>query len=136
MKVIHIESGFGNQMLSYCECLALKKCNPTEKLYIENIVYDIPECNDVICQWNGYELDRVFGIKSPNVRELLSDAQWGKVMASIRKSQFWLHNWNWPVYFQRAFEDAGLSLKNMRGDVEEKGHSFVGIDVNRKKTWK
>lgn len=28
MKIVHIESGLGNQMLSYCEFLALKNTNP------------------------------------------------------------------------------------------------------------
>ncbi len=132
MKVFHIESGLGNQMLSYCELLAMKKENPIEQMYIENIVYEIPECNDVICQWNGYELDAIFGINVPNVKELFSKEQWGGIMSSIQNSQFWLHNWNWPVYFQRAFSEAGLNLKNVRGDFEEAGHTFVGKDVNRK----
>lgn len=137
MKVIHIESGLGNQMLSYCEYLALKKMNPDDDFYLETIIYNIPECNDVICQWNGYELERIFGIKEPkNVRELFTDEQWQGIMSDIHKLEFWKHNWNWPVYFQRAFENAGLTLKNMRGDFEAKGHSFVGVDVNRKKTWK
>ena len=69
MKVIHIESGLGNQMLSYCEFLAIKKVNPGEDCYLETIVYDIPECNDIICQWNGYELERVFNIKDKNISQ-------------------------------------------------------------------
>lgn len=56
MKIVHIESGLGNQMLSFCEYLALKSVNPCDDVYIENIIFKIPECNDVICQWNGYEL--------------------------------------------------------------------------------
>ena len=100
MKVVHIESGLGNQMLSFCEYMALKSINANEKFYIENIVYDIPECNDVICQWNGYELKHIFGINVPNVRELFTEAQWDNIIKSIRDSQFWFHNWNWPVYFQ------------------------------------
>lgn len=134
MKVIHIESGLGNQMLSYCEYLALKKMNPNDDFYLETVIYDIPECNEVICQWNGYELERVFGIKEPkNIRSLFTDEPWQDIMSDIRKSEFWLHNWNWPVYFQQAFAENGLLLKNSRGDFEAKGHSFVGIDVNRKR---
>lgn len=136
MKVVHIESGLGNQMLSYCEYLALKVMNPNDDVVIENIVYEIPECNDIICQWNGYELERIFGIKAPNVRDALGATQWQNVIDSIKDSKFWLHNWNWPVYFQRAFEEVGLSLKNVRGDFEKSGHTFVGFDVNRKRTWR
>lgn len=134
MKIIHIESGLGNQMLSYCELLALRWLNPSEHFLVENIVYDIPECNSIINQWNGYELNRVFGINAINVRTLFNDNQWADVIRSIRDSKFWLHNWNWPVYFQRAFSAVGLELKNMRGSFEEKGYTYVGVDVNRRKS--
>ena len=118
MKVVHIESGLGNQMLSYCEYLAMVKTNPEEPCYIEKIVYDIPEANEYINQWNGYELERIFGIHAPDVMELLSPEQRGIVMASVRASQFWRREWNWPVYVTKAFSEAGLPLVNARGDFE------------------
>ena len=102
MKVVHIESGLGNQMLSYCEYLAMKQTNPDEPCYIEKIVYDIPEVNDYICQWNGYELERIFGIQAPDVMDTLSPEQRETVIKSVKDSRFWLHEWNWPVYFTRA----------------------------------
>ena len=64
MKIVHVESGLGNQMLSYCEYLALKSLHPEEDIYIETIVYDIPECNEVIKQWNGYELQRILMLQT------------------------------------------------------------------------
>ena len=135
MKIIHIESGLGNQMLSYCEYLAMKRANPSDDVYIENIIFDIPECNDIICQWNGYELERIFGIKSPNIREYFSESQWNQIMDDIRDSEFWLRNWNYPVHFTNAFRNAGLEIKNIRGDFE-KGGTWVAFNRNRKKTWK
>ncbi len=135
MKVIHIESGLGNQMLSYCEYLAMRRANPDDDIYIENIIFDIPECNDIICQWNGYELQRVFGINAPNIREYFSDLQWKQIMADILSSEFWLRNWNYPVHFTNAFRNAGLDIKNIRGDFE-KGGARVAYDRNRKKEWK
>lgn len=119
MKVIHIESGLGNQMLSYCEYLALKKMNPNDDFYLETVIYDIPECNDLICQWNGYELEKVFGINTPqNVKMLFSDEEWATVMADVIESHFWIKNWNYPVYITKALNNHGLSLKNVRGDFE------------------
>lgn len=121
MKVVHIESGLGNQMLSYCEYLALKKSNPNDSIYVENIVYDIPECNEVIRQWNGYELERIFGINAPNVKELFDKYNWEIVMNEIKESRFWdlkKHNWNYPVAFTKAFSKAGLELVNARGNFE------------------
>lgn len=120
MKVIHIESGLGNQMLSYCEYMALKSVNPDDDFYLEDIIYDIPECDAVTCQWNGYELKRIFGIDSPpNVRKLFSDEEWQQIMADIRASEFWRKNMNFPIHFLKAFKNAGLELINTFGDFED-----------------
>lgn len=118
MIVIHIESGLGNQMLSYCEYLALKKVNPLQDLYIENIVYDIPECNDTICQWNGYELERIFGVRENNIRSNFSEEQWSSITKEIVESRFWEKNWNYPVYITQALNHQGLNLENIRGNFE------------------
>lgn len=135
MKIIHIESGLGNQMLSYCEYLAMKKANPQDEVYIENIVYDIPECNDIICQWNGYELERIFGIKAPNIREIFSEEQWKQIIRDIRDSEFWLRNWNYPIHFTNAFRNTGLDIRNIRGNFE-KSNMQVAYDRNRKASFK
>lgn len=120
MKVFHIESGLGNQMLSYCELLAMSKMNPDEQFYIETIIYDIPECNEVTCQWNGYELERIFGInRHQNIKTIFSELQWAKIMDDIRKSEFWKYNMNYPVAFTKAFANSGLVLENTLGDFSQ-----------------
>ena len=136
MKVIHIESGLGNQMLSYCEYLALKKMNPDDEFYLETIIYDIPECNDVICQWNGYELERIFGIKEPNnIRSLFTDEQWQRIMTDVRRSEFWKRNWNYPVYFTKALNKQGLELENIRGDFEDGKHCANTDEARKENLW-
>ena len=135
MKVIHVESGLGNQMLSFCEYLAIKKANPNDNIYIENIIFDIPECNKIICQWNGYELERIFGIKAPNVRELFTMQQWQSIIYEIKNSEFWLRNWNYPVHFTNAFNNAGLNIKNIRGDFET-GVAWMAYDQNREQSFR
>lgn len=132
MKVVHIESGLGNQMLSYCEYLAMKKANPTDDVYIENIIYDIPECNDVICQWNGYELERVFGIKAPNIKEIFSQEEWNSIISDIRDTKFWEKNMNYPVYFTNIFKKYGIDLVNTFGDFEDPNFSY---NLHFKKTF-
>lgn len=136
MIVVHIESGLGNQMLSYCEYLALKKENPDEDIYIDTIIYDIPVCNEIICQWQGYELENIFGLQVPNIKQKLSNTQWATLLSEINGSQFWLHNWNWPVYFQKAFKSIGIELKNMIGDFEGEGQPAKTLNGNRKKSIK
>ncbi len=119
MKVIHIESGLGNQMLSYCELLAIQKVNSEEPCYIETLTYDFPEAERIYSQWNGYELERIFHILNPNIRELFTAEQWDAIHVSIRNSCFWEKEWNWPVYFCKAFNEQGLNLENLRGNFEE-----------------
>ncbi len=121
VKVIHIESGLGNQMLSYCEYIAMKRVNPDDEIYIEDIIYSIKEANDFICQWNGYELKRIFNIDAPNVCELFTVEQWNAILADIQKTRFWERNWNYPVLFTDVFRKYGLDLENIRGDFEAPG---------------
>ena len=137
MKVIHIESGLGNQMLSYCEYLSLKKMNPNDDFYIENIIFDIPECNEVTCQWNGYELKKIFGIDHPaNIRTLFTQGQWDSIMKEIKDSEFWNKNMNYPIYFTQAFNNAGLSLVNEKGNYEDACFREPIIDTPLKKVFK
>ncbi|MDD6687924.1 alpha-1,2-fucosyltransferase [Sodaliphilus pleomorphus] len=138
MKVVHIESGLGNQMLSFGEYLVLKKLHPDEDIYIETITYDIPETSEVINQWNGYELERIFGIHVPNVKDLFTPEQWAQVLKEVRDSDYWDKNWNYPVYITRALNHAGLELKNIRGDFESplSGVHNVNMKVTPKLTFK
>lgn len=121
IKVIHIESGLGNQMLSFCEYLAIKKVNPDDDIYIETIIYEIPEANERICQWNGFELERIFKIKAPNVKDLFTEGEWKQIIDEVRTSRFWDRNWNYPVVFTEILRKHGLELKNVRGDFEAPG---------------
>ena len=34
-------------------------------------------------QWNGYELERVFGIQALNVKDLFSTEQWGRILKRV-----------------------------------------------------
>lgn len=129
MKIIHIDSGLGNQMLSYCEYLAMKMMNPDDDCYIETIVYDIPECQEVVCQWNGYELNRIFGINAPNIKDVIDEDLWATIIAEVRASKFWEKNWNYPVYITQALNHAGIEVKNVRGDFEAKGYKSMGNTV-------
>lgn len=125
MKVVHIESGLGNQMLSYCEYLALKKVNKKEKIYIETIIYEIPEASEYIRQWNGYELNKIFNLNIPNIKDLYSDDEWQQIIEEVKESEFWKKNWNYPVYITKVLNNHGMNLKNIRGNFEENWELIV-----------
>ncbi len=133
MKVIHIESGLGNQMLSYSELLLLRKLNPIDDFFIETIIYDIPECNEKIKQWYGYELKNIFNIDENNIRTLFCDEEWNKIINEVRDSHFWV-DWNYPPIIVGVLKEHGISLENYRGEIHRGGHKnrfFRRISNNR-----
>ena len=123
MILFHIDSGLGNQMLAYCEYLALKKSNPLEDIYIETLTYEIPECDKVISQWNGYELQRIFGLKVPNLKEFLSESEYQFVKNRLVESKFWDKNWNFSPYVNSALAEIGYKLKNFCAIKDEYQHT-------------
>lgn len=122
MKVVHIESGLGNQMLSYSELLLLKKLNGADDYYIETIIYEIPECYEIISQWYGYELARIFNVDTPDIRSLFSSEEWENIISDIRKTEFW-KTWNYSSAIVNTFNNHGLNLVNYRGDINLTVHN-------------
>lgn len=116
MKVIHIESGLGNQMLSYAEYLVIKKLNPNDECYIETMIYDIPECNDVISQWHGYELERVFNIHAPNIKQMFENNEWISIVNEVKASEFWNDGWRYAPIIVDVLKKHGLDLVNLHGN--------------------
>lgn len=112
MIVAHVECGLGNQMLDYAELLAAQYANPKEDCYIEKTVFDIKECHGTISMWNGYELDRIFGIDAKDIKELFDEDSWAKILNSIRKSEFWEKNWSIGEAVCAALAKEGHFLEN------------------------
>ena len=117
MKIIHIEGGLGNQMACYAVYKAVKFAHPNEKIYIDTYLYDVKEAHSVISMWNGYELEKVFGVKIPNIRELFTDDQVEEQLAYLRLSQFWEHNWNYAEVFIEMMHRYGYDFKNAYSKV-------------------
>lgn len=112
MRIIHFECGLGNQMLDYCDYLAAQKSNPKTQCFGETILFDIPECQEVISAWNGFELGTLFGLQIPNVREQFTNAQWASIIQDVKDSEFWNHGWSYPEAIVKAFANQGLILEN------------------------
>lgn len=109
MIVVHIEAGLGNQMMDYAEYYIIKRENPHQECYIENVLYDIEECSSIVSMWNGYELDRIFSLNTLN--ENISSTfrlDYQLFVDSVRKSEFWLKDWSYPSAVIKA-------LKNITG---------------------
>jgi len=119
MRVIHMDSGLGNQMLDYAEYLAIQEANPDGEYYLENLIYELPQREGMFSQWNGYELERIFGINVPNVKQLFSSEQWQRILKKVDDSKFWKENWNYAPYIVEAFRAEGINLTNMLPDKRD-----------------
>ncbi len=113
MLVVHMDSGLGNQMLDYAEFLAIRKANPDQECVLENLIYELPHEEGMFSMWNGYELERVFGLKVPNIREKFDQASWQRILMYVKESRFWEENWNYSPYIVQAFEKEGMILNNL-----------------------
>lgn len=125
MLVIHMDSGLGNQMLDYAEYLAIQKSNPGKECYLENLIYELPDKPGMFSMWNGYELERIFGISVPNIKEKFDEGSWKEILAEVEKSEFWKENWNYSPYIVDALQKKGLILKNF-------GNKINGTLTNKK----
>ena len=118
MRVVHMDSGLGNQMLDYAEYLAICSQNKDEECYLENLIYELPQKDGMFSMWNGYELERIFGINPPNIKERFDAKAWKRILQKVESSEFWKENWNYAPYITKAFEEEGIHLKNLRKKAE------------------
>lgn len=129
MRVVHMDSGLGNQMLDYAEYMAICKQNSDGETYLENLIYEIPQREGMFSIWNGYELERIFGIQPPNIKQLFDEAAWRRILKRVEESRFWEEDWNYAPYIVQALNEEGLQLENLR----EKKHSQSGEKKTLKK---
>lgn len=125
MRVVHMDSGLGNQMLDFAEFLAIQEANPDGEYYLETLIYELSHQQGMFSQWNGYELERIFGIRVPNIKQLFSEAQWDKILKYVENSRFWEEDWNYAPYIVNALRAEGISLDNRIGDKRKE----AGIEI-------
>lgn len=70
MKVFGIFGGLGSQMCKYAVLKKVEKQIGSEGLFIDTSMFDI------VPSWNGYELDKIFGIEHLNIRSVLGECNY------------------------------------------------------------
>lgn len=113
MLVVHMDSGLGNQMLDYIEYLIIQEMNPDQECYLEKLIYELPNKPGMFSMWNGYELERIFNIKTPDIKSYFSAEAWMRILKQIEKSEFWKEDWNYSPYIAKAFANEGMTLIDM-----------------------
>lgn len=110
MLIVHMDSGLGNQMLDYAEYMIIQEMNPKQECFLEKIIYEIPNKPGMISMWNGYELERIFGIKAPDIKENFSEESWKRILGNVEKSEFWKEDWNYSPYIADALRKEGMDI--------------------------
>lgn len=120
MRVVHMDSGLGNQMLDYAEYLAIRKANPEGEIYLDTVMYELPDDRPgMISKWNGYELERIFDIKVPMLRDKVGDKAWKQIVNEVEESHFWETGWDYAPVITQAINRQGYSLINMQKNSRE-----------------
>ena len=130
MKIVHIGGGLGNQMADYFNYLTIKKSNPTDDVYIETLTYNIDEAGLVVRNWNGYELERVFGLKLPNILDLFTAEEQKQIVKDLHDTRYWEGEWKPRLAVLQTLEKHGITCK-MAGNIENVSDS-KGSKAKRK----
>ena len=89
MKTVAILGGLGSQMTKYAFYLDVKKKCQNECCYIDTTPFH------TLQMWNGYELNKVFGVEIKDIRSLFTSEQIQEQIDELKKTEFWKHNWNY-----------------------------------------
>lgn len=129
MIVVHTDSGLGNQMLDYVEYLAIKKSNSDKECLLENLIYDLPDDRPgMFSKWNGYELDKLFGIKIPMLRDKINPDVWSKMVSFVDESRFWEYGWDYRTPICKALNMAGYNISDPLKNAP--ATSTIGVNSN------
>ena len=111
MKVVNISCGLGNQLAAYFNYLVIKRANPEDDIYINTLIYDIPEADKIVKQWNGYELEKVFDIKLKNIMDVLSKDEQDSIREDLRATRFWENGYRSSRAILETFNKHGFVLE-------------------------
>ena len=131
MIIVHTDSGLGNQMLDYVEYLAIRSSNPDKECLLEDILYDLPDDRPgMFSKWNGYELNKVFGISVPMLRDELPSSVWHNMVVRMDESRFWESGWDYRTPLCEALRsEAGLIITDPDSGLP--ATSAVGVNSNQ-----
>lgn len=124
--------GLGNQMMNYTTYIAARKANPDSVFYLEMLPYFISEFDEVCCQWNGYELERIFGIKEPNILDKFSEDEQTQIIEDLRQTEFWKNN-SGTVSIAETLKKHGINI--MYADVPIEHSSMKQLLIRKLKEY-
>lgn len=113
MIIIRLESGLGNQMLDYLEYLAVKKYHSEQEIYIDTTIYDVSQKMDLpISMWNGFELEKIFGVSIKTLKDLLGKKYEG-LIDRFTEDSLWTKEWIYAPIICDYLDECGYKIENL-----------------------
>lgn len=136
MKLVHVGGGLGNQIADYFNYLVVKRNNPNDEIYIETMTYDIPEMGKIVSTWNGYELEKVFGLQLPNIKSKFQNDEFQLLEKEIQDTKFWEKSWTPRVEFCKALNNHGYNFKiEGNGEIAKENSNIKEKLIGNVKTY-
>jgi hypothetical protein len=93
MKVVVMLGGLGSQMFKYAFLLALKE-QSSQECIIDTSAYKVMD------MWNGYELEKIFGIQEKDLKDCYSQEEWREIIESHQG-----YNRDFPLKYMESLGD-------------------------------
>ena len=129
MKIVHFECGLGNQMTCYANYLLVKKYNDDD-VYIEDLVYHIDRKGIGFNQWNGFELNRVFGLEFNSILDAAADPDELLENMELEYDKDEGQNNSYSAY--RALIRSGLEMRVAGNFQEESREDNLAVRIKHK----
>ena len=107
MKIVHFECGLGNQLACFANYLLVNGFS--DDVYIENLVYQIDRKGMGFDQWNGFELENIFGLKFDNILDVVSDKE--SLIRSMADEYYKNEGQNNSLSALKALKSCGIEVE-------------------------
>ena len=125
MKVVNVSCGLGNQLAAYFNYLVIKRANPEDDIYINTLIYDIPEADKIVKQWYGYELEKVFDVRIKNIMDVLPKEEQDSIKKDLRATKFWENGYRPSMAILETFNKHGFGFEAIGNYLAEEDYSTI-----------
>ena len=131
MKIVNFECGLGNQMTCYANYLLIKHSNPKDTIVKESLVYSINRSGLGINQWNGFELEKLFGLSFTDVLDIVKSPD--KLIHAMEEEYVINKGLNNSFSAYQALKKCGINVnaagKLIKGNREETLRSKINNQI-------
>jgi len=126
MKIQILAGGLANQIQNYAFVRFAQRYRPSDRWFFDDSSYFIPET----CVHNGYELEKLFGVKLPMLSSFFPKSTWKEILKKIRSGLSMpevLLNMGIPITMFRG--KRGIAVPSFSGNIVEPEGDHIGFNT-------